>query len=165
MKKVFIISMALMLSCSWAVAQTSDGDNGIGIGESSASYDVSFTVYAPPPQCSGTRFVTRATIECRLLWENGTIIHTFTRQMDWNSVANVFSTLGGCTGCAPDYIEYCIKGYDDFNYGGEGLLIYHESKKVPAAPASTGGTHITIQSNEWNGKCFGASQMTPKCDL
>jgi len=162
-KIVKTIAVAILMAMSATmVAQNNEVDPGTE--GNIVPYDVSFTVYPPLPQCNGTMYVTKAIIEVKLLWANYEVFKQYPpREMDKSIINNgyVFTDLFSCPGCAPAYIEYCIKGYDDFNYSGDGKLINSVSKKIPSSYPNN--TFITILSNEWNGKCFGGSLSFPQC--
>jgi len=163
-KIVKTIAVAILMAMSATmVAQNNESDPGAG---SLPPYSVTVTAFAPPPQCSGLYYVTKAIIEVKLLWANDEVFMPYPPEEMNKTIINgefVFTFGENCSSCAPAYIELCIKGYDDFHYGNGGKLIHSVYKKVTANPPSSGGTHITILSNEWNGKCFGGSLTFPPC--
>jgi len=154
-----LLLMVLLALSGWSFGQNTDTDvSGLSAGNQLPPYDVTIKAYAPPAQCSGTRWVETAKVRIRFYYPNGDQGQTtLEHSMIHNAADNSFTFEYPCPSCAPGFIEFQVDGY----FGG--LKIQSVSWMVPAAP---GGTAITVQSHEWNNKGLGGSLFkSPACGI
>ena len=159
MKKVLVFCIALLFGCSYAFAQGNNDGEG-AFNDSQASHEVTIKAYAPPPTCSGTRYVTTITAKVKWWW-NDVNFMTKEATMEYNSATNGYEVSFVCAGCAPTHVEYCLEGRDNFFHNN--LLVKVTSKKE-VSNCCPGNDVFTILSNEWNGVCFGSYPSYLLCD-
>jgi hypothetical protein len=153
------LAIAILMAISATMfAQTTDDDNGNGIGESTKGTNVHFTVYVPNVNTCG-EFIDKMVLRIKWYWNNQNFYTPLPITLFWEG-GNYYTGETGILMQAHE-IEYCIEAFNTYHHGEPGRLHCTTSKREDVI--NQGTTYFIIPSNGWTKTCFGGYPYIQDC--